>query len=104
MTRKNIEPLKSFPDYTQSSQDILQSFKKNAKIFFVDENFKPLVVDKTKIASSKELIAYRNHLAFLPKIGEQILVNDKNAYTVVNILHTLPLLRSDVQKVYIVLK
>ncbi|MFA5071168.1 MAG: hypothetical protein WC511_02245 [Candidatus Pacearchaeota archaeon] len=99
-----MEPLKSFPDYSNSTKESFQAMQKISKIYFVDETFKPLSVNKTKIASVKEMTPYKNHLAFLPKIGEQILVGEKDAYTVINILHSLPLLHSDVQKVYIVLK
>lgn len=99
--RKSIEPLRSAPDYSDQ-RHVLQ--EKKATIYFVDENFKPLTVDKSRIASCKEMTSYKRHMAFLPKIGEQILVSDKNAYTVLNIVHSLPILQSDVQKVYIVLK
>lgn len=94
------EPLKRFTEYSDSTTTLTN---KKSTIFFVDENFKPLSVNKLKIASTKDQVPYLNHLEFLPRSGDHILVGN-NSYVVSKVVHSLPAMRSDVQKIYIILK
>lgn len=94
------EPLKSFSDYSESTS----TPEKHAAVYFTDANYQPLSVNKTKIASTETQTAYKNHLQHLPRAGDYILLSDNTKYKVKEVLHLLPLIKSDIQKIYIVLE
>ena len=98
---KQIEPLKRFASL---SAEAAPTKEKKAAIFFVDSNFKPLSVSRQNIGKSEEFVSYKNHIEFLPRAGDSILIGDAEKYRVKEILHSLPSVRSDVQKVYVVLE
>lgn len=95
--RKIQEPLKSF------AEDSSPVKEKRAAIFFVDAEFKPLSVNKRKIAGEKEMCSFKNHIEFLPRVGDDILV-EGSIYRVKGVIHSLPSMRSDCQKIYIMLE
>lgn len=100
--KRVVEPLKQFKDYYEETSSF--SSTKKATIYFMDGNFKPLSVSRTKISSMKELTSFKNHLEFLPRVGDSILVNEKDLYRVKEVIHSLPSMRSDVQKIFVVLE
>ena len=102
MTRKNPNPLMSAPLYTEQVHDLQK--EKKAQICFVDKELKPLAVSKQKIERVATSTTYKNHLAFLPRKGDKILVSGEDMYTVYDVIHVLPTMRSDTQKIYIVIE
>ncbi len=100
--KKNPNPLMSAPLYQDQVHDLRKEEKK-AQIFFVDETLKPLSVSKAKIAKCEKPFPYKNQMSFLPRKGDRILISGEELYTVADVIHVLPLVHSDVQKVYIVI-
>lgn len=72
-------------------------------IYFVDAEFKPLVVTRNAISKVGSLTSYKNSLGFLPRAGDKIMV-DSSCYVVKEVVHSLPTMRSDPQKIFIVLE
>lgn len=109
MATKNrvVEPLMKMPDYSSEIHDLAYR-EKRAVIFFVDKNFRPLTVTQSKIASCKESTPYRNHMEYLPRAGDNILIGVESAkpctYVVQGVVHSLPSVRSGVQKIFIIVE
>lgn len=99
-----VEPLKQFKDYSEEIKHSNAGANKKAVIYFLDEDFKPLLINRTKVASCEELVSFKNHIEYLPRVGDMILVNDCNIWKVRNVIHSLPFLRSEVQKIFIILE
>jgi len=89
--------LKNYSETTKAPE-------KKAVVYFTDSDFKPLVVDKTRIASVQQPVPYKNHLAFLPRAGDSILVGESSVYKVKEVVHSLPSMHSGSQRIYIVLE
>jgi hypothetical protein len=47
--------------------------------------------------------AFKNHLHFLPRAGDSIMVGD-SMYRVKEVIHSLPSMHSGLQKIFIVLE
>ncbi len=95
-----VEPLKQFKDYSETTKPV----EKQARVFFMDSEFKPLFVNKTKIAKAETLSCYKNHMQFLPRVGDSIMIGEKEVYKVKDVIHSLPSMNFDTQKIYIVLE
>ena len=99
--KRVIEPLKTLSDYGDS---VSVPREKKAVLYFMDGNFKPLSISRTAIASTKEPQSFKNHIEYLPRVGDSIMVNEKSMYRVKEVIHSLPSMRNDCQKIFIVLE
>ena len=75
-----------------------------AAIYFVDEKMKPLYVNREEVKSVKEPQPFKNHIEYVPRIGEFIMVRDFEMYEVISVIHSLPGARSHWQKIFVVLE
>ena len=92
------------PDYEEQLNSLQENARKSkAQIYFVNEEFKPLAVNKNKIATCKNAAPFANQIAHLPRVGDCLLVNEKDVYSVLKVLHCLPATRSEPHRIFIMI-
>lgn len=106
--KKEIEPLKRFPDYSDQRKKGSMSHSAAInlnRIYFVDEDYKRLIVSAEEVRRGGEPTRFTGQLPFIPEQGDVLSNSDFSERFEVVRRHIVPNLSLNLPpKIYIVLK
>jgi len=104
--REDLEPLKQVPDYVrENKRGSLHKALQYERIFFVDENYRRLIVSSSEVKRGGEPTKFTGILPYFPIKGDIISTEDFSEMFEVVRRHMIPSLSPNLPpKVYIVLR
>jgi hypothetical protein len=104
--RDEIEPLKTRPDYSEQRKRGLHQAAINLnRVYFVDENYRRLIISKSEVRRGGNPIRFVGQLPYIPEKGDVLSTEDFSDKFIVLRRHLVPNLSLNLPpKIYIVLK